>query len=358
MVFNETLRQYIDSAILDAPVNGNFVIDYLIAAIIFILAMVVLRFFKFIVLMKLKSIAKSTKNDFDDTVIKVVDSFGWLFYIILSLYIALDFLVLENLIEEIVRYLLYIVSGYYLIKAAGIVIDYIAMKVLDGHKESVDKSVVSLIAQLSKLSLWIIVALLILSNLGYEISALLTGLGIGGIAVALALQTVLSDVFAYFSIHLDRPFRVGDFIIIGTDMGVVKKIGVKSTRIQTLQGQELVISNQELTSSRINNYKRMKERRIAFMFGVDYDTSTAKLRKIPEMVKKVIESTELTRFDRAHFMKFDNSALIYEVVYYVDTPDYNKYMDIQQEINIGIKEQLEKAKIKMPFPTQTVHVVK
>lgn len=358
MVFNETLREYIDSSLLDTPIDGNFVIDYLIALIVFVIALTILKAFKFVFLAKLRHIAKSTRNDIDDTVIKIIDSFGWFFYIVLALYIALGFIVMDPFVEEIFRYILYIVAGYYLIRAAGILVDYIAMKVLDGNKDNVDNSVVSLITQLSKFSLWIIVTLLILSNIGFEISALLTGLGIGGIAIALALQTVLSDVFAYFSIHLDKPFRVGDFIIVGSDAGVVQRIGIKSTRIRTLQGQELVVSNQELTSSRINNYKRMKERRIVFTFGVKYSTPTAKLKKIPGIIKKIIGSTELTRFDRAHFLRFDSSALIYEVAYYVDTPNYNKYMDIQQEINLGIKEQFEKNGITIPFPTQTVHVVK
>ncbi|MBN1170344.1 mechanosensitive ion channel family protein [Candidatus Micrarchaeota archaeon] len=358
MVFNETLREYVDSAILDTPINGNLAIDYIIAFIVFLIALALLKVFKFIVLVKLRAIAKNTRNDIDDTILKVIDSFGWTFYIVLSLYIAFQFIVLDPFIEGIMIYVLYIVTGYFLIRAAGIVIDYAAMKILDGNKDNVDNSVVSLIVQISKFSLWIIVALLIISNLGYEISALLTGLGIGGIAIALALQTVLSDVFAYFSIHLDKPFRVGDFIVVGSDAGIVQKIGIKSTRIRTLQGQELVVSNQELTSSRINNYKRMKERRIIFTIGVSHSTPTAKLKKIPGILRKIIESAELTRFDRAHFMRFDSSALIYEVVYYVDTPNYNKYMDIQQEINLGIKEHFEKNGITIPFPTQTVHVAK
>ncbi len=357
-MFEDILREYVGGTFLETPIGDNLAVDYLSSAIVFILSLIVLRTFKFIILARLKAIAKQTENDYDDVIVKVVDSFGWLFYILLSLWISLEFIVVEQVISDFVYYAVLILTGFYVIRAAGILIDFTSRKILDHRKDKVDKSVVNLLVQLSKLSLWVIVSLAIVSNLGYDVSALLTGLGIGGIAIALALQTVLSDIFAYFSIHLDKPFKVGDFIIIGADMGTVEKIGVKTTRIRTLQGQELIVSNQELTSSRINNYKRMKERRIVFTFGVDLNTPNEKLEKIPVYVKKAIENSKFTRFDRAHFARFEDYRLLYEVVYFLDTPDFNQYMDTQQNINLELKSILEKEKIKIPYPTKIVHLMK
>ena len=186
----------------------------------------------------------------------------------------------------------------------------------------------------------------------------MAGLGIGGIAIAFALQNILSDIFASFSIYFDKPFKVDDFIIIGDDKGVVKKIGIKSTRIQTLQGEELVISNKELTESRVHNYKKMERRRIVFVFGVTYETPTEKVKKIPSIIKDIIEKTELADIDRVHFKEFADFSLNFEVVYYLKTSDYAEYMDTQQEINLAMKEHFEKEQIEFAYPTQTVFVHK
>ena len=200
--------------------------------------------------------------------------------------------------------------------------------------------------------------LLILSNLGFDITTLIASLGIGGVAIALAVQSILSDLFNSLSIYVDKPFTVGDFIIVGDHMGTVQKIGLKTTRIQALQGEEIVISNSELTSSRVRNFKQMQKRRIVFAFGVTYDTSTEKVKKIPEMVKNAIDPLEKAEYDRAHFKNFGDSSLDFEVVYYVLTGDYTEYMDIQQSINLRIMEEFEKEGIEMAFPTRTVHLVK
>ena len=199
---------------------------------------------------------------------------------------------------------------------------------------------------------------MVLSNLGYNVTTLVAGLGIGGLAIAFALQKVLEDIFSSVSIYFDKPFEIGDFIIVGEQMGVVKKIGIKSTRIQALQGEEIVISNRELTSVRIQNFKRMEKRRVAFSFGVLYSTSNAKLKKAIEMVKKIVEKAEHADLDRVHFKAFGSSSLDFEVVYYLKSRDYNVYMDTQQEINFAIKEAFEKEKIEFAYPTQTIHLAK
>ncbi|MDG6218439.1 MAG: mechanosensitive ion channel family protein, partial [Candidatus Thermoplasmatota archaeon] len=198
--------------------------------------------------------------------------------------------------------------------------------------------------------------LLILYAFGLNLSGAVVGLGIGGIAIALALQNILSDLFSALTIYFDRPFEIGDFVIIDPDLGTVKKIGMVSTRIQTLQGEELVVSNRELISTRIRNFKQMQKRRIVFGFGVIYATPLSKLEKIPGIVKKIIDSIEIADVDRVHFKEFGNFSLNFEVVYYIKSRDYAIYMDTQQEINFKIKEAFEKEGIEMAFPTQTIFV--
>ncbi len=209
---------------------------------------------------------------------------------------------------------------------------------------------------LIKVVLWVVVLLIALQNLGVDITALITGLGIGGVAIALAVQNVLGDLFASLSIVLDKPFVVGDFIIIDDLMGTVEKIGLKTTRLRSLNGEQLIFSNSDLLKSRIRNYKRMYERRVLFTFGVTYETPYEKLAAIPTMVKDIVDAQKQTRFDRAHFKSYGNFSLDFEVVYYVLTPDYNTYMDIQQSINLALYKQFGEAGIDFAYPTQTLYI--
>jgi small-conductance mechanosensitive channel len=203
---------------------------------------------------------------------------------------------------------------------------------------------------------WGCIVLLALDNLGVNISTLIAGLGVGGIAVALATQKILGDLFASLSIIMDRPFVVGDFLVLGNEMGTVENIGLKTTRVRSLSGEQLILSNSDLLSSRIRNYGRMFERRIVGSFGVTYDTAFEKIRKIPKMVKTAIEAQEKVRFDRAHFKSHGASSLDFEYVYYVLSPSYNTYMDIQQAINLELHRRFLEEKIEFAYPTQTVYL--
>lgn len=202
--------------------------------------------------------------------------------------------------------------------------------------------------------LWSALILLGLQNAGVNVSAALTGLGIGGVAVALAVQNILSDIFASVAIVLDRPFVIGDFITVGDLLGTVEHIGLKTTRLRSLYGEQLVLSNAQLLQSSIKNYKRMQERRVTFGFGVTYDTPRSMVARIPGMVRSAVEQQGDVRFDRAHFQGFGESALKFEVVYYVLSPDYNRYMDIQQAINLELMDQFEREEIEFAFPTRTL----
>ncbi len=226
------------------------------------------------------------------------------------------------------------------------------------QKETSEATTIAALGMVAKLALWSVIVLLALENLGVDITALIAGLGIGGIAVALALQNVLGDLFASLSIALDKPFVIGDFIIVGDYMGTVEHIGLKSTRIKSLSGEQIIFSNNDLLNSRIRNSKRMRERRISFSLQLTYDTGAEKLKKVPSILKEIIESQDGTRFDRAHFHKYGEWSLDFEIVYIVTNPDYNFYMDIQQAINLAIYERFAAEGIAFAYPTKTVFVEK
>lgn len=208
----------------------------------------------------------------------------------------------------------------------------------------------------AKFVLWTVILLLLLDNLGVDITALVTGLGIGGIAIALALQNILGDIFASLTIILDKPFEAGDFIIVGDMQGTVESVGLKTTRIRSLAGEQWIFPNKQLIESGVQNYKRMNERRIQFGFGVTYDTPLAELKQIPKLMEAIIREQGQTRFDRAHFKVYSESSLDFEVVYFMLSPDYKIYMDTQQEINFQMFKVFQDRGIEFAFPTRTMIV--
>jgi len=209
---------------------------------------------------------------------------------------------------------------------------------------------------LVRLLIWSLAFLLVVDNLGYDVSALVTGLGITGIAVALALQTILSDLFASLSIVLDKPFVIGDFIKVGDKLGVVERIGLKTTRLHSLSGEQLIFSNSDLLSSRVHNFKRMEGRRMTFGFGVTYQTTPEQLEAIPAKIKSIIGGIDDMRFDRAHFKGFGESAYDFEVIYYVLTAEFNRYMDVQQTMDLAVVCWFEEVGISFSYPTRTLFI--
>ncbi len=205
-------------------------------------------------------------------------------------------------------------------------------------------------------TMWVLVLLLVLDNLGVQVTALVAGLGISGIAIALAAQAVLSDLFASFAIIVDKPFKEGDYIVVDDLSGSVEHVGIKTTRVRSLWGEQLVFSNSDLTSARIRNFGLMQQRRVLFSLGVTYDTPADKVERIPKMIREAVEAQELTRFDRAHFSAYGDSSLDIEVVYYALTPEYTRYMDIQQSINLTLLRRFADEGIEFAFPTRTLHV--
>ena len=198
---------------------------------------------------------------------------------------------------------------------------------------------------------WAIAFLMLLANLGIEIGPLVAGLGIGGIAIALAVQNVLGDLFASLSIALDKPFRVGDFLILGDEKGTVEQIGIKSTRLRSLSGEQIVMSNGDLLKSRVRNYGLLYERRATFAVGIVYETPIERVREVPGLIEEVIRAQPKTRFDRAHFASFGDFALNFEAVYFVLAAEYNLFMDIQQAINLRLMEEFGRRGIEFAYPT-------
>lgn len=282
----------------------------------------------------------------------------WLFIIILALFIGMVVIeipspIRQNINNTIIVALL-VQAGLWGSAVLQVVIEQYRQQQLEKDPASV--TTLNVLNFVSKIVLWSLVFLLVLDNLGVNITALVAGMGVGGIAVALAVQTILGDLFASLSIVMDKPFVIGDFLIVGDLMGSVEYVGLKTTRLRSLSGEQLVFSNSDLLNSRIRNYGRMLERRVVFNLGVTYQTSREQLIKIPVIVREAVEQEDKTRFDRSHFKEYGDFALLFESVYYVLSPDYNEYMDIQQAINLHIHERFEQEKIEFAYPTQTLYV--
>lgn len=337
---------------------NNTVKDWLFALTASVLVFLLIRIIIRLGVSRLARLAKDTTTIWDDAVTDALMRTRGLFVLILALFLGSLFLVLP----ERIRAVIVSVTSIALFIQGGLWLNSIGqfwVKEESQRRRKIDPATVTTVSAMGfvgRLMLWALVAILLLDNLGIDVTALVAGLGVGGIAVALALQNILGDLFASLSIVLDKPFAVGDFLIIDEHMGAVENVGLKTTRIRSLSGEQLVFSNADLLKSRIRNYGRMFERRVVFKLGVTYQTPRDKLKKIPAMVREAIEEQNKIRFDRAHFQAYGASSLDFEIVYYVLSPDYNQYMDIQQAINLGIHERFEQESINFAYPTQTVYV--
>ncbi len=349
------------SALLAMQYGENTVVQYLLALGVFLASWCALYIFRVVIVHRLEALSKKTKTDIDDVIITIIKQIGWPFYFFMSLAISFRFIERPEFLKAVSAKVALIVVAYYAVKASMGLIDYAKEKAIEKRKkegDGQDYTVINLLSKVVKVAIWVVAVLVILSNMGYNVSTLVAGLGIGGIAIAFALQNVLSDIFASFSIYFDKPFQVGDFIVVGNDMGTVEKIGIKSTRLRSSQGEEMIISNKELTEARVRNFKKLERRRVTFKIGVTYETSTTKLKKIPEIIKKIFDKIDMCDLDRVHFAEFADSALIYEIVYFVNSNEHMIHMDKRQEINFVIRDAFEKEKIGMAYPTRTIYVHK
>lgn len=345
--------------ILQQTYLQNRILDYLIFLTLFIIGILIIQIVKGISLNRLKKWAEETSTSIDDFLMRIVEKklIPLLYFSVL--YLSFKSLTLSSSVNKAVSVLTAIILAFFGLRLLISLLTYSleiywVKKEVDTARQKSLKGIITIL----KVLIWGIGITFLLDNLGFEITTVVAGLGIGGIAVALAAQTILGDLFSYFIIFFDRPFEIGDFIIIGEYLGTIEHIGIKTTRVRSLSGEQLVFSNTDLTNSRIRNYKRMEKRRVVFKVGVIYQTSFAQLKEIPGIIRNIIENIEDTVFDRAHFASYGDFSLNFEVVYYVMSNDYNKYMDIQQAINFRIKEEFEKQGIEFAYPTQTLFVEK
>lgn len=345
---------------LQTQIASNSLQTWLIAAIIALAALLVAGIFRFISCRQLNRLVTHTDVPLWPVLLAMVKSTKWLFITLLALFIGASVIELPGTLRAnfttIVIIALLIQTGLWGAAALQVIIEQYRQRQLDKDPASI--TTLSVLNLISKIILWSIIVLLVLDNLGVNITALVAGLGVGGIAVALAVQTILGDLFASLSIVLDKPFVVGDFLIVDDLLGSVEYVGLKTTRLRSLSGEQLIFSNSDLLKSRIRNYGRMYERRVVFNIGVTYQTPRDKLIKIPKIIREAVEQQDKTRFDRSHFKEYGDFALIFESVYYVLGPDYNEYMDIQQAINLHIHEGFEQEGIEFAYPTQTLFVQK
>lgn len=342
-------------------VAGNEVWRWLTAVGIAVVTVVAARLIKGLVRRRLSTLTKRTETRADDIAVEVLERTKWFFYVGVGLY--LGSLLLK--MEESVHHGIGIAATLLLLVQIGIwgqtAVRLTVRAWQQRHGPDIDadpsrSTMAAGITFIGSLLLWTVVLLMALNNVGIEITTLVAGLGMGGIAAALAVQSVLGDLFASLSIYFDRPFDIGDFIIVGDLMGTVDKIGLRSTHVRSLGGEQLVFANKDLIESRIKNYKRMTERRVVQLIGVTYDTPAERLERAPALMQEAVEATEGVRFDRAHFKRFADYSLELELVYWVLSADYARYMDLQQAINFGIMRRFEAADLKFAFPTRTLHV--
>ncbi|MBI4243730.1 MAG: mechanosensitive ion channel family protein [Planctomycetes bacterium] len=345
--------------ILQQAFFHNRILDYLICLSTFIIGIIIIRIFKIIVLYRLKVWSKKTATTIDDFLIRIFETTLVPLLYFGIFYLSVKCLTLNQALSKAINVLGVVLFTIFGIRFLIAIIrygleTYWIKKEGDTTREKSLKGLLTVI----KVVVWGVGITFLLDNLGFKISAVIAGLGIGGVAVALAAQAILGDLFSYFAILFDRPFEVGDFIIVEDSLGTVEHIGIKTTRVRSLGGEQLIFSNTDLTNSRLRNYKRMDKRRVVFKIGVTYQTTTEQLKEIPVIITNIIKGIEDAVFDRAHFASYGDFSLNFEVVYYVMGSDYNKYMNIQQSINLKIKEEFEKRKIEFAYPTQTLFLEK
>ncbi len=344
--------------ILTENLIGNPVERWLLAIGILLLTAVLLRLLVRLIAQRLQQLAARTETHWDDVLASVLVRTRSLFFLVLGIYVASRTLTLPAPLPEVFDKALLVA----LLVQAGIWANAFMSTLLKHYRQRASEAnpsattTISAVELVARIVIWALVLLLALDNFGINVTALITGLGIGGVAVALAVQNILGDLFASLSIMLDKPFVEGDFLMVDDLLGRVERIGLKTTRVRSLSGEQLIFSNSDLLNSRVRNYGRMFERRVVFTLGVTYDTPREKLEKIPRLIREAVESQETTRFDRAHFMRYGDYALLFESVYFVLSPDYNLYMDRQQSINFRIHEAFEQLGVAFAFPTQTLHV--
>jgi len=337
---------------------GNEIKTWLTALAVAIGTLVALRLVEQVLIVRVERLTQKTHTIIDDVIVGALRKTKLLYLLIVSIFVGSIWLSLHSEVRsplwKVAVVATIIQAGIWLSTALQIWLENYRKEETDGA----DRMTMNALSFLGRIALWATVLLLILDNLGVDVTALVAGLGIGGIAIALAVQNVLSDLFASLSIVLDKPFVPGDFVVVGDMAGSVEHIGIKTTRIRSISGEQLVFSNADLLGSRIRNFGRMRERRVVFSLGVTYQTPADKLERVPGLIQAAIESQERARFDRSHFASYGDSALNFETVYFVESSDYATHMDILESVNLTIYRSFAAEGIEFAYPTQTLFIEK
>lgn len=341
---------------LDHVLLGNSIQAWLYALGLALALNLLVGFARSVALRKLPDWAKKTHSSLDDALVELIRATRQGLILLVTLYVGSRTLALPERANDVLQIAAtvgaFAQAGLWLVAALAMVVSASRRRAAQSNPGAV--TTLGALSFVGQLLIWSMVTLLALANLGVDVTALVAGLGVGGVAVALAVQNILGDLFASLSIVVDKPFVIGDFIIVDDYMGTVEHVGLKTTRIRSLSGEQLVVANGDLLQSRIRNYKRMRERRAVFEFGLLYGTPTDLLAEVPKALRRIIEQQANTRFDRAHFRGFGQSSLEFEVVYWMLDPDFNNYMDTQQAINLALIDALENAGVRFAVPARSV----
>ncbi|MDH4260723.1 MAG: mechanosensitive ion channel family protein [Gammaproteobacteria bacterium] len=343
---------------MDEILLGNPLIDWLYAAGVAAGLVIIAALVRWLIVHRLTAVAGRTAGVLDDSVVDALRSTRLWLLIVPAIYVGSKYL---DLPERMVT-LMAVAATLALLVQAGLWLSRLLEFWIGKSQQrapALDAPAttgLSVLRFIGRTIVWATVLLLALDNVGVNVTALIAGLGVGGIAVALAAQNILGDLFASLSIVIDKPFVIGDSIVVDDAQGTVEHVGLKTTRIRSLSGEQIVIANGDLLKSRIRNYQQMRERRVLFGFGVLYETPPDKVARIPGIVGEIIGALAAARLERAHFKELGESAYNFEVVYWVLDPGYKKYMDVQQAINLQLVHAFAKEGIGFAFPTRTVHV--
>ncbi|MEG8947914.1 mechanosensitive ion channel family protein [Rosettibacter firmus] len=336
----------------------NTIKEYLTAVLILILTFLIIHFIKKILLKRIKIKIESSGFNKYNYIEKSVNRLLIPAIYLGAIYLVLEYLSFGKQADRIISIVSLIILTYFIIRFTIALIKFLLDRYFQKQRGVEELQRIQPLYGIINLIVWIIGLIFLLDNLGFHVTTIVTGLGITGIAVALAAQALLGDLFSYFVIFFDKPFEVGDFISFDGKMGNIEKIGIKTTKIKSINGEQLIVANSKLTSAIVHNFKRLEKRRVVLKLGVTYQTPFEKLKSIPEMIKEIIIKNDLVQFDRGHFAGYGDFSLNFEFVYFILSPDYLTYMDIQQKINYDIFEKFEKEKIEFAYPTQTIFINK
>lgn len=341
----------------------NYVWEWILAIVITLTIYAFLVFIKKIAEKRLKTFAQKTSTNLDDYLLEMLSSISKIFIFLSAINIGSNIVTLNENVNSVLGHAFLLILFWQITRWIVLVTNIIFTrykKIKETNNDMHGVTAINGLTAISKFIIWLIFLMLAMDNLGVDITALVAGLGIGGLAIALAAQSILGDLFASLTIMIDKPIAIGDYVVVDNFMGNVKAIGIKSTKLESLTGEEIIISNSDLLNSRLRNYhqSRMKKRRSSMKIGIVYETNSNDLKRIQEILREIVKSNPKTEYIRAIFTNFGDFSLDFELTYNVLSPDYETLTEINHEIRLKIFETFEKEGLKFAYPTRTVHLTK